>query len=251
MTWYRNRTDYNNSDPVMAADHNQMVQYIRYHRSEHEASGNQPIRLDDLYAPTDTTDLDATSSLHGLFPKTRYATLFLSGTGGFGTVRLATASGVTTYDTSTNYNTFTGIKFAAAATDTSWNFQVILPGNMAPVTTVDVRPYWSTQNTATSGTVVWGFKMSAIDPDSSANMGKALGTQVTSTTTVASETSNNYRRSPQVTVTPALSTGQTAMGPYDLLNIRVSRKGYDTFAGDVYLLGIMVKYAVLGPNDWP
>jgi len=39
------------------------------HHTRHEAGGADAIKLDDLAAPDDTTDLDATTSAHGLLPK--------------------------------------------------------------------------------------------------------------------------------------------------------------------------------------
>lgn len=39
------------------------------HASTHQASGSDQIKLDDLAAPDDNTDRDATSALHGLMPK--------------------------------------------------------------------------------------------------------------------------------------------------------------------------------------
>lgn len=39
------------------------------HNSSHESGGSDAIKLDDLSAPDDNTDLDATTSKHGLLPK--------------------------------------------------------------------------------------------------------------------------------------------------------------------------------------
>ena len=39
------------------------------HASSHQSGGSDAIRLDDLAAPNDNTDLDATTSAHGLLPK--------------------------------------------------------------------------------------------------------------------------------------------------------------------------------------
>lgn len=39
------------------------------HASTHQSGGSDPIRLDDLAAPDDNTDLDATTLRHGLLPK--------------------------------------------------------------------------------------------------------------------------------------------------------------------------------------
>lgn len=39
------------------------------HAASHQSGGSDPIKLDDLAAPDDNTDLDATTSAHGLLPK--------------------------------------------------------------------------------------------------------------------------------------------------------------------------------------
>ncbi len=39
------------------------------HASRHQSGGSDAIKLDDLTAPDDNTDLDASTSKHGLFPK--------------------------------------------------------------------------------------------------------------------------------------------------------------------------------------
>lgn len=50
------------------------------HHASHEAGGSDAIKLDDLAAPDDNTDLNASSSAHGLMPKSPAdATKFLNG----------------------------------------------------------------------------------------------------------------------------------------------------------------------------
>ena len=39
------------------------------HASTHQSGGSDAVKLDDLAAPDDTTDLDATTLKHGLLPK--------------------------------------------------------------------------------------------------------------------------------------------------------------------------------------
>lgn len=39
------------------------------HKTSHQYDGGDPIKLDDLATPDDNTDLDATATKHGLFPK--------------------------------------------------------------------------------------------------------------------------------------------------------------------------------------
>jgi len=56
------------------------------HADSHQSGGSDPIKLDDLAAPDDNTDLNASASAHGLLPKlSNVATEFLNGTGAFST----------------------------------------------------------------------------------------------------------------------------------------------------------------------
>ncbi len=54
------------------------------HHTSHEAGGSDPIKLDDLAAPDNNTDLDVSITAHGLAPKLpNDATKFLDGTGAY------------------------------------------------------------------------------------------------------------------------------------------------------------------------
>lgn len=54
------------------------------HKTSHQAGGSDAIKLDDLAAPDDNTDLNATASAHGLLPKlSNNASQFLNGQGAF------------------------------------------------------------------------------------------------------------------------------------------------------------------------
>ncbi len=54
------------------------------HATRHQSGGNDAIKLDDLAAPDDNTDLNATTGAHGLLPKlSGVATEFLNGNGAF------------------------------------------------------------------------------------------------------------------------------------------------------------------------
>lgn len=56
------------------------------HAASHASGGADAVKLDDLAAPDDNTDLDATSSAHGLLPKlSGTATEYLDGSGAFST----------------------------------------------------------------------------------------------------------------------------------------------------------------------
>ena len=59
---------------------------LEFHAVNHQSGGSDPIKLDDLAAPDDNTDLNASISAHGLLPKlSNVATEFLNGTGAFST----------------------------------------------------------------------------------------------------------------------------------------------------------------------
>ena len=56
------------------------------HNTSHQSGGSDAIKLDDLAAPDDNTDLNASASAHGLLPKlSNVATEYLDGTGAFST----------------------------------------------------------------------------------------------------------------------------------------------------------------------
>lgn len=57
------------------------------HATSHQSGGSDPIKLDDLAAPDDNTDLDASAAKHGLLPKLDgSATKALLGDGTWGTL---------------------------------------------------------------------------------------------------------------------------------------------------------------------
>jgi hypothetical protein len=64
MTWYDTVTAY--VTKIAAADHNLMTAYIRNHAADHKSGGIQPIKLDELAAPSDATTANATTTLPGL-----------------------------------------------------------------------------------------------------------------------------------------------------------------------------------------
>jgi hypothetical protein len=54
------------------------------HAPTHESGGSDPIKLDELAAPTDVTTLDVSTTAHGLTPKLPgNTTVYLDGTGGY------------------------------------------------------------------------------------------------------------------------------------------------------------------------
>jgi len=56
------------------------------HAESHKSGGADTIKLDELAAPTDNTDLDASTSTHGLLPKlSNVSTEYLNGVGAWST----------------------------------------------------------------------------------------------------------------------------------------------------------------------
>lgn len=65
------------------------------HKTSHQSGGSDAVKLDDLAAPDDNTDLNATAGAHGLLPKlSNNANEFLNGAGGY-SVPPGTATGGT------------------------------------------------------------------------------------------------------------------------------------------------------------
>jgi hypothetical protein len=54
---------------AVIASNDPRLQALGAHAATHKATGIDPIRLDELKAPTDNTLLDATTARHGLFSK--------------------------------------------------------------------------------------------------------------------------------------------------------------------------------------
>lgn len=78
------------------------------HATTHQSGGGDPIKLDDLAAPDDNTDLNAGISQHGLLPKlSNDAGTFLNGTGGWSAPLGSGLSGET--NTASNVGSGVGI----------------------------------------------------------------------------------------------------------------------------------------------
>jgi len=73
-------------DRQVAAAINQYDDVLYDHASRHQSGGEDELKLDDLGQPDDNTDLDATTSAHGLCPKLpNDGTKFLDGQGNWST----------------------------------------------------------------------------------------------------------------------------------------------------------------------
>jgi len=79
------------------------------HAATHKSGGSDPIKLDELAAPTDITTLNSTTSAHGLLKKlSNSASEFMDGAGNWDTVKDTdlSLSDVTTNDASTSQHGF-------------------------------------------------------------------------------------------------------------------------------------------------
>tara|TARA_Y100000034_G_scaffold25708_3_gene30540 strand:+ start:4805 stop:7207 length:2403 start_codon:yes stop_codon:yes gene_type:complete len=111
------------------------------HAASHQASGGDEIKLDNLGTPDDNTDLNATTTYHGLCPKLdNNATNFLNGQGGWAAVggwpsdqNWVTVKDGGTPDTDCDYNTIAG-----AISDSKLNI-VVLPATYTEDLTLNVN----------------------------------------------------------------------------------------------------------------
>lgn len=82
MAWYD--TVVNGVTVIDGDNENLRATYIRNHAVDHKSGGIQPIKLDELAAPTNVSTLNVSIAAHGLCPiLPNDATLFLNGTGVF------------------------------------------------------------------------------------------------------------------------------------------------------------------------
>jgi hypothetical protein len=110
------------------------------HHTSHESGGSDAVKLDDLATPDDNTDLNATTSRHGLLPKLSGSTTeFLRGDGAWATI----SGGGSTYftdllDTPSNYTGSAGYIVRVNSTPNGLEFvspsDLIVGGLVAPWT---------------------------------------------------------------------------------------------------------------------
>lgn len=86
------------------------------HATSHQSGGGDAIKLDDLAAPDDNTDLNATTSAHGLLPKlSNVSTEFLNGVGAWATPAAALDINGLTGETSISDADYLALYDASAA----------------------------------------------------------------------------------------------------------------------------------------
>lgn len=120
-----------------------------YHAETHEAGGVDPVKLDDLKAPDDNTDLDATTLKHGLLPK-------LAG-GAASFLRADGTWSVPSGGAGTEFNPPPDVGDIAVAADTGGD--EVIPKTLAEI--LDDAHHYSASSSTTdklyehSGTQVW------------------------------------------------------------------------------------------------
>lgn len=222
------------------------------HAGTHQSGGSDSIKLDDLSAPDDNTDLNVSISAHGLCPKApNDASKVLLGTGAFGDPPAATpyrhlwigaeamvartTNGAAAGSTESSTNKIMSETFDFDASTAEYvQFKVALPDEWDR-STVKVKVFWTFASS--SGDVKWSIAAGAYSNDDAID--SALGTAVTVTDTALTAGDVHV-----TSATGALTVGGSpALG--DLLWFEVSRvaaDGADTLGADAKLLGIQIQY---------
>ena len=95
------------------------------HAVSHQAGGSDAIQLDNLAAPDDNTDLNASAAAHGLLPKlSNVATEYLNGTGAFSTPPDTGAPVDADYIVKTANGGLSAERVATDSTSITWDFSV-------------------------------------------------------------------------------------------------------------------------------
>lgn len=176
-----------------------------------------------------------TSFLSSTSAATPTRTLFLSLAGGWTGTASADGGFVTTTAT-VNVINFRGTKFQAATTDIYHEHGCAMPLNWDGGT-ITARPYFLTTATdASSHTIV--FTLQGVGFADGDNLETAWGVTQYSTTTVESSIANKLKIGAE---TAAITIGNTSTGG-EWVQFRTTRVGSDTFTGDVYHLGWLIKY---------
>jgi len=123
------------------------------HASEHQSGGTDEIKLDDLGAPDDNTDLNVSITKHGLTPKApNDASKFLDGTGSWSTPS-GSGSAITLDLGDDGGDDSTDLTEIATSGDT--NNIITMPS--ADKAHIDMGQNWPTSDTANSGDSATGF----------------------------------------------------------------------------------------------
>jgi len=213
-------------------------------------------RIDDLIAAQDNTDLNVSTSAHGLCPKgTDTGTKYLKDDGTWDTppglgyniisVDAAAMVGCTTNGAASGTNEYVTndiewdyFAFDGGATEERVQFKLVMPEDWDRGT-LRVKFHWSSATSSTAGdTVEWGIKAGAFT-DSDA-IDAALGDAVVISDVLLADNGGDLQLTD---TTPALTVGGTP-ALHDLVVFEVYRNtdGTDDMAEDAWLFGISVQY---------
>lgn len=226
------------------------------HATTHQAGGADAIKLDDLATPDDNTDLNATTTRHGLLPKLGGGTTnFLradgtwsapAGGGGGGATniwipasewipRTTNGCGINSLESTTNRVNYDVLEFDPAAVEYA-QAMVVLPNNWN-AGTVTAKFHWTAASG--SGDVVWQLSGRAYANDDAID--QATGTAQSSTDTLTA--ANDLDISP---ATSAITLAGTAANgnPVVFQLSRNATAGGDTLGTDARLIGVEITYSV-------
>jgi hypothetical protein len=166
--------------------------------------------------------------------------IYLSMAGGWTGTTLPDGGFVTT-ETSTNKVNFKGTNFAASANDQFHEFGCLMPRNYNGGTIIAKFTFFvPTSTDASNHTIILGLQGVCFGDGDAGDA--AYGTVQTVTETIASSIAG------KVIITDNTSAitiaGTPAAGKW--VQLRVSREGDDTFAGDLTCLGCMITYTTTG-----
>jgi len=168
--------------------------------------------------------------------------IFLSLAGGWPSLTTPD-SGFIVLQTSSNKVCIKGTLFPALSSDTNHEFGFVMPLNWDGGT-ITGKPYFRTASpTADGSTIIFGLQ--GISYGSGDTLDAAWGTAQDSLLAVVVSTNGLMTIGPETS--PITLAGTPAGGEY--VQMRTYRKGADTFATDVWLLGWLLKYGTTNYSD--
>ena len=226
-------------------------------------------KLDDLASPDDNTDLNVSTSAHGLCPKApNDATKFLDGTGAWDTLKpsdciqyctlwipagawkptkTAGCADLASTQTSSNKDMYEYLAFDGS-TEEYADCNIVMPEEWDRGT-IKAKVYWIPATGCSQGdTVEWELAAVAVSDDD--DIDASLGTsQVISDTVLAGKEGDLHITG----ATPAITVGGSpALG--DLIHLKLSRNvsGTDDMTEDAWLVGVLIQYGILTsqPSAW-
>jgi hypothetical protein len=232
------------------------------HATSHQSGGGDPIKLDDLAAPDDNTDLNADATKHGLLKKTtgsatdvlrgdhtwgaspealRYRSIWI----GAGSMIPRTSNGcaaAATAEAATNDIMTETVDFDGASQEFA-QFNLAMPDEWDR-STVKVKVFWTPASGASAAdTVEWGIKAGALSNDDAIDA--ALGSEVTvGDVVIAVGDVHVTSASGAVTV-----GGTPAIGDFVTFQISRNPAGTDDMTEDAKLLGVQIQYREGAPSS--